>query len=97
MGKSCPGCGNGILESEEECDNYNQEGCVNCKLVPKKVDDKNINEKNWPECGNGKLEDGEECDEASDSCILCKKVESKSIPLCGNKKIEDGEECDDSS
>jgi hypothetical protein len=66
LGKSCPGCGNGILEGDEECDNYNQEGCLNCKLVPKiKVDGKDNNEKNQPVCGNGKIEEGEECDDSS--------------------------------
>jgi len=69
-----PGCGNGVLEEGEECDDGNNlpgDGCdPTCKKeLP-------------PECGNGKLESGEECDDGNnipgDGCDpTCNKEESE--------------------
>ncbi len=75
-------CGNGILESGEQCDDGNQsvtDGCVSCLIVPV--------------CGNGVVESGELCDDANaiatDGCAGCVVV-----PLCGNGTVELGEDCD---
>ncbi len=86
-------CGNGKLETDEECDDGNtvsSDGCdANCKK------ETTIN----PVCGNGKIETGEECDDGNtisgDGCDANCKKETTINPVCGNGKVETGEECDD--
>jgi len=69
-----PGCGNGVLEQGEECDDGNNLPGDGCDPVCKK--------ELPPECGNGILEEGEECDDGNnlpgDGCDpICKKEESE--------------------
>jgi cysteine-rich repeat protein len=80
---STPRCGNGVIDSGEECDdrnNNNGDGCdANCTL---------------PACGNAILDAGEECDDGNtqdaDACEA-----DCTIPHCGNTVVDTGEECDD--
>lgn len=79
-------CGNGKLESGEECDDGNKTNGDGCSCSCKKE---------APVCGNGRVEDKEECDDGNtannDGCTnTCKKE-----PVCGNGKLESGEDCDD--
>ena len=88
-------CGNGLLESGEECDdgnNINGDGCsFDCKT-----------ESPEPFCGDGNLDiqSGEECDDGNnlsgDGCSFDCKIEPPE-PFCGdgNLDLEIGEECDD--
>ncbi len=82
-------CGNGLVESGEDCDDGNAEDCdgcnEECKFEMPSV------------CGNGVLEPCEECDDGNlipgdgctDECLIF-------VPsICGNGDLEPGEECDD--
>lgn len=55
-----PVCGDGIIQSPEECDDGNVadlDGCASsCKIAV---------------CGNGRIEDGEECDDPIDTASAC--------------------------
>lgn len=86
---SKPVCGNGKVESGEECDDGNKTNGDGCSCDCKKE---------APVCGNGRLENGEECDDSNvkngDGCSSVCKKETPS-PVCGNSVKEDGEECDD--
>jgi cysteine-rich repeat protein len=82
------GCGNGIIEVGEQCDDgnlVNGDGCdANCRLE-------------GAVCGNGMLEAGEQCDDGNtvngDGCNANCRLETSST--CGNHIIEPGEQCDD--
>jgi len=82
-------CGDGILDTGEECDDgnlTNGDGCdLNCKIEQ-------------PICGNGVLEGNEECDDGNqtpgDGCSATCTIEGQG-PVCGNGTPEQGEECDD--
>ena len=84
----CMGCGNGILEPGEECDDGNQiddDGCSNTCTLPGPA---------LPVCGNGVVEVGEECDDGNqDNHDWCSN--SCKLPVCGNGIVEGGEACDD--
>ncbi len=75
-----PECGNGILETGEECDDgnlLNGDGCnSNCELE----------EPPGPICGNGILETGEECDDGNlnvdDGCDDFCMIESTRTECC---------------
>jgi cysteine-rich repeat protein len=84
----CLSCGDGILDSGEECDdgnNQNGDGCnESCLYVS-------------PSCGDGSLDADEECDDGDlftgDGCDDACHIE---IPYgCGDGFISFGEECDD--
>ncbi len=87
-----PVCGNGKLESPEQCDDgnlNNGDGCNN--LCVKEI-------ALTPVCGNGKLEGTEQCDDGNlnngDGCSsVC--VKEAPVSVCGNGKLESGEQCDD--
>lgn len=74
-------CGNGILESGEQCDDGNEradDACVGCIVVPR--------------CGNGVVEPGEGCDVLD--AAVCDHCEPVLEPVCGNGVVEGEEECD---
>ncbi|MEK7653267.1 MAG: LamG-like jellyroll fold domain-containing protein, partial [Patescibacteria group bacterium] len=97
-------CGNGVVESTEECDDRNTtdgDGCSkNCLL-------EGSNARYDSRCGNGRIEQGESCDDgntrSSDGCSDICLVESLSprpgsapnVSVCGNGTVEEGESCDD--
>jgi cysteine-rich repeat protein len=76
------GCGNGVVDVREECDDGNTnngDGCsAQCKF----------------ECGNGVLDVGEQCDDGNrvcgDGCSATCHIEA-----CGNGVLDCGEQCDD--
>jgi len=78
-----PGCGSGVIEGTEECDDNNTidgDGCDSSCLIEV--------------CGNAVVQSGEECDDGNtvdgDGCdSLCV------IEECGNSVIQSGEDCDD--
>jgi cysteine-rich repeat protein len=84
-------CGNGILESDEACDDgnlINGDGCEsNCTITP-----------TISICGNGILESGETCDDGNlingDGCESNCTI-TPIISICGNGILESGETCDD--
>jgi cysteine-rich repeat protein len=92
-----PACGNGILETGEQCDDgnlANGDGCsAICCIEPPPPPP--------PACGNGILEAGETCDDGNladgDGCsaICCVEPPPPPPPVCGNGIIEAGETCDD--
>jgi cysteine-rich repeat protein len=79
-------CGDGELNSGEECDDGNTangDGCsADCTVEA-------------PDCGDGELDPGEECDDGNnadgDGCSADCEVE----PFCGDGNLDPGEECDD--
>ncbi len=84
-------CGNGILESGEECDDGNTvsgDGCSSTCTLESPV----------PVCGNGIVEGGEECDDGNtisgDGCSASCTIEPPPA-VCGNGILEPGEQCDD--
>lgn len=96
----CPVCGNGILETVEECDDGNNvdgDGCsAMCMLEA-------------ASCGNGTVDSGEQCDDGnivsgdgcSDACIIeagwaC-GMQPSICNDCGNGRIDNAllESCDD--
>jgi cysteine-rich repeat protein len=92
------GCGNGIPEQGESCDDGNTfpgDGCsASCMMEPPTPP--------FPVCGNGVLEAGESCDDGNpfpgDGCSAC-RIEPPPPPPpvnhCGNGVLEAGEQCDD--
>ncbi len=80
-------CGNGNIDSGEECDDgntYNGDGCTaECKIEPI--------------CGDGNIDPGEECDDGNntdgDGCSATCTIEAS----CGNGIIDSGETCDGSA
>lgn len=85
-----PICGNGIVESGEECDDGNILGNDWCNALC-------VIEAPTPICGNWKIEEGEECDDGNilnnDWCNAVCKIQS--VQICGNWTIETWEACDD--
>lgn len=82
------GCGNGLIEFGEECDDgnlFSNDGCdSDCDTGPL--------------CANGILEPGELCDDGNfvdnDGCDQdC--VTTVIVPICANGILEPGEPCDD--
>lgn len=82
-------CGNGQVETGEQCDDGNTtpgDGCsATCQTEGSTL------------CGNGALDAGEACDDGNavsgDGCSAT--CQSESSNLCGNGAIDTGEECDD--
>lgn len=95
-----PLCGNGIVESGEQCDDgnlNNGDGCSSTCLIESAV------------CGDGNIQPGEQCDDANttngDGCNAICNVEfgytctgSPSVcspAICGDGVVASGEQCDD--
>lgn len=78
-----PTCGNGIVETGEECDDANKidtDGCTSICFLPR--------------CGDGIVQFTEQCDDGNtnniDACSnACKRAQ------CGDAIVQAGEECDD--
>ncbi|MDD5041691.1 MAG: DUF4215 domain-containing protein [Candidatus Peribacteraceae bacterium] len=92
-----PFCGNGVVNSGEQCDDGNQmigDGCnASCRRE---------STHGQPVCGNGVQEIYEQCDDgnlqAGDGCDVRCRLESTVItgtPQCGDGRLNPGEECDD--
>ena len=84
-------CGNGLLETGEQCDDGNTENGDGCSSGCRIED--------W-RCGNGIREGAEECDDGNinygDGCTpMCISEYKIEVPICGNSILEDYEECDD--
>jgi cysteine-rich repeat protein len=76
-----PNCGDGHVDSDEECDDGNRVGGDGCSAACQ-VESGN------PRCGDGILETGEECDDGNtvgaDGCTADCKIESTDIPCTPN-------------
>jgi cysteine-rich repeat protein len=84
-------CGNGVIDSGEQCDDGNNSNADRCKNNCTFIADQ-------PRCGNGIVEANEECDdgnnENNDFCTNgC--LNNVPDPVCGNGIVEAGETCDD--
>lgn len=84
------GCGNGVIQTGEQCDDGNLEdgdGCSSsCRVEPSTQE--------APKCGDGIVDPGEDCDDGNeedgDECSsTCE------LTACGNGLLEKGEQCDD--
>ncbi|MEY4544198.1 MAG: hypothetical protein RL685_393 [Pseudomonadota bacterium] len=77
------GCGNGILEEIEECEDGNALGGDGCSAECLRE-----------ACGNGRIDLGEDCEPpgAAQCSAVCKRIPT---PVCGNGLQESGEECED--
>jgi cysteine-rich repeat protein len=84
-------CGNGTLETTEECDDGNTANGDGCSST--------CTEEPVEECGNGILEAGEQCDDGNvannDGCDSQCQNETSVTEECGNGILEAGEQCDD--
>jgi cysteine-rich repeat protein len=80
-----PRCGNGVIDSGEECDDGNTRNGDACEA-----------DCTLPRCGNGILDAGEVCDDGNtsngDSCEA-----NCTLPFCGNGILDRNEECDDAN
>jgi len=86
--EAAPVCGNGILESGEECDN----GPANSDTTP----DACRTDCTLPSCGDDVVDTGEECDNGpanSDTTPDACRTDC-TLPSCGDNVTDTGEECD---
>ena len=103
-------CGNGKLDSGEQCDKTNF-GTATCEsMMPGSsgqlqckddcmIDLTGCSQSEPPVpvlCGNSKLETGEQCDDGNvkDGDGCSKDCQKEEVQLCGNGKIDSGEQCD---
>ena len=95
-------CGDGILDTNEECDDGNTVNGDGCSSICKK-ETSTMPPVTTPVCGNGIVETGEGCDDGNtsngDGCSSTCQAETsqpvQTTPVCGNGKVETGEDCDD--
>jgi len=85
-GDVVPGCGNGVIETGEQCDDGNavqEDGCHNDCLIPR--------------CGDGITDLGEGCDDGTDNSNTMPDAcrTDCRLPYCGDGVVDTGEECDD--
>ncbi len=91
---AAPGtCGNGTVDTGEECDDGNTTSGDGCSSACAKEAVSAL-------CGNGTIDPGEQCDDGNgksgDGCsAACTNEGTDTNPSCGNGKLEAGEECDD--
>jgi len=81
-----PGCGDGVLDPGEQCDEGADNGSETCRI------DCTI-----PRCGDGVLDPGEACDDgAANSDIEPDRCRTDcTLPRCGDGVVDEGELCDD--
>ena len=99
-----PGCGNSFVENDEECDNGNMTGCIDCT-----VDDGFTCDTSNPavcqNCGNEVIEGTEQCDNGNMTgcidCVIAPNFDCSGEPSvcnyqasCGNMILDLGEHCD---
>lgn len=95
-------CGDGMLDTNEECDDGNTINDDGCSSTCKK-ETSSTPPVSTPVCGNRIVETGEGCDDGNtlngDGCSSYCQVETtqpvQTTPVCGNGKVESGEGCDD--
>lgn len=95
-------CGDGMLDTNEECDDGNTVNGDGCSSTCKK-EASSTPPVSTPVCGNRIVETGEGCDDGNtlngDGCSSNCQVETSqpvhTTPVCGNGKVETGEDCDD--
>lgn len=84
-------CGNGIVESGEQCD----DGASNSNTVP----DACRTTCKAPACGDGVMDEGEACDDGADNDdtdpTACRTDCTMTSMTCGDGMVDEGEECDD--
>ncbi|MCK6551222.1 DVUA0089 family protein [Myxococcota bacterium] len=84
-------CGNGTVETGEQCDDGNTTSGDGCSLLCR-------NEGSSAVCGNGRVEGTEECDDnnttSGDGCSAACRTEATG-PVCGDGTVDAGEQCDD--
>jgi len=96
-----PRCGDGIVDTGEECDDGNTDnfdGCTNACLLPQ-CGDGVVQPDLGEECDDGNLADGDGCDQ---DCLVeegwaCEGAAPSvcQIPECGDGRVEGLEACDD--
>ena len=78
-----PRCGDGIVQTNEECDDDNVVNNDACR-----------NDCHLPKCGDGIVQTGEQCDDGNqvnnDAC-----TNNCHLPKCGDGIVQTGEQCDD--
>lgn len=79
------GCGNGIIELDEQCDDGNHAANDGCGAFCRRE----------PRCGNGELEREEECDPPGTPVCGSECQWATVEPTCGDGVQEGIEECDD--
>ncbi len=88
-GECVQGCGDGVLEDGEECD----DGPDNSDALP------NACRTNCelPGCGDRVIDDGEVCDDGGMNSDVTPNAcrTSCQLPQCGDRVVDDGEQCDD--
>ncbi|MFA6428387.1 MAG: DUF4215 domain-containing protein [Candidatus Buchananbacteria bacterium] len=90
VNNGCPVCGNGNIETGEQCDDANTQNGDGCSSTCQ-------TEQTAPVCGNYTIETGEQCDDGNiqngDGCSsACQNEQTE--PVCGNGIKETGEQCD---
>lgn len=84
-GPLTPGCGDGVTNAPEECDDNNTDSCDGCSRSCK-----------IESCGNGDIECTEQCDDGNTAdCDRCHHDCSRPDDVCGDGIPECGEELDD--
>jgi cysteine-rich repeat protein len=101
-GADAVGCGDGIIQTGEQCDDGNAQSGDGC-------DDQCQQEATAPRCGDGAIRTdiqqgfpgAEECDDGNltpnDGCDGNCQLEPGVTPGCGNGILEAGEQCDDAN
>jgi len=99
-----PVCGDGIVDSPEECDDGNTASGDGCSAVCT-IEDPLITPPPLlyeGVCGDGIVNAGEQCDDGNtvsgDGCSAVCRIESRIVlgsEMCGDAIVDPGEECDD--